>query len=85
MIKTVMLNQLCMSIWQVEIYQATIWSGPAGDIFQQKIDKIFKDVFCIADDILIVWYDADGRDHDKPLRKVMHIYCLQKIKLKKNK
>ena len=31
---------------------------PAGDMFQQKIDKIFKDpitVFGIADDILIFW------------------------------
>ena len=36
-----------------------------GDTFQQKIDEIFKG---IADDILIVGYDADCRDHNKALR-----------------
>ena len=38
-----------------------------GDIFQKKTDEIFKDlpnVFGIEDDILIVGYNADGRDHD---------------------
>ena len=33
---------------------------------QQKIDKIFKDlhnVFGIADDILVIGYDVDGKDH----------------------
>ena len=32
-----------------------------------KIDRIFKDlpnVFHIADDILVVVYDSDGKDHD---------------------
>ena len=36
-----------------------------------KIGKLFKDplnVFGIADDILIVGYDSDGRDHDRTLR-----------------
>ena len=50
--------------------------GPIGDMFQQKIDEISKDVpnvFGIADDILIVGYNADGRDHDKTLKKVIKI------------
>ena len=43
---------------------------PAGDAFQQKINKIFNDlpsVFVITDDILILGYTADGRNQDKPL------------------
>ena len=39
-------------------------------MFQQKNDKIFKDplnVLGIAYDILLVCYDASGRDHDKML------------------
>ena len=38
-----------------------------GDIFQQIINEMFKglpNVFGIADDTLIVGYDADGRDCD---------------------
>ena len=46
----------------------------ADDMFQQKINKIFKDLqykFGIADDILIVGYDTDGRDHERTMREVM--------------
>ena len=35
---------------------------PVGDMFLQKINKIFKDLpnlFGIADDILVLEYDAD--------------------------
>ena len=45
-------------------------------MFQQKIEAIFKEppnVFGIVGDILIVCYDADGRDHNKTLRCVMQI------------
>ena len=41
-----------------------------ADMFQQKIDEIFKcllNTYGIADDLLIVGYDADCRDHDKAL------------------
>ena len=47
-----------------------------GDVLQQKLDEIFKDlpnVFGIEDDILIVGYDADGRGYDKTLRHMMQI------------
>ena len=49
---------------------------PAGNMFQQKIDRIFKDlqdVFGIVDDILIIGYDVDGRYHNKILKWVMQI------------
>ena len=45
--------------------------NPAGDMFQQKIDEIFKDlsnIFDIADNILIMGYHADGRDHNRTLK-----------------
>ena len=45
-------------------------AAPTGIMFQQKMDKIFKDlpnVFGIADDILIVVYHNDGKDHDDTL------------------
>ena len=48
-------------------------------MFQQKNDKIFKDLpnlFSTEDDILIVGYDADGREHDRTVRYVMQIYHL---------
>ena len=48
---------------------------PAGDIYQCKIDETFKglpNVFGIADDVLILQYDADCRDHNT-LTQVMHI------------
>ena len=39
----------------------------SGNILQRKIEEIFRgysNVFGIADAILLVGYDADGRDHD---------------------
>ena len=39
-------------------------------MFQRKIDKIFKDlpnVSGIMDDILVVGYEVDGKDHDETL------------------
>ena len=39
-------------------------------MFQQKMMKYFKDlqnVFDMADDILDVCYDSDGKDHDGTL------------------
>ena len=50
---------------------------PSHDMFQQKIDEIFIDmpnVFYVVKDILIVEYDADGRDHYITLTQVMQIY-----------
>ena len=40
-------------------------------MFQQKIDEIQREqtnVFGIADDILIIGYDADGRGLDKTVK-----------------
>ena len=59
-----------------------------GDKFQTKIDEIFKElpnVFGIADDILIVGYDDNDRDHDTTLWRVLLIYGGVNLNLNKNK
>ena len=58
----------------------------AGDMFQCKTDKIFNDmpnVFGIADGILVIGYDKDGKDHDEEIYKVLK-QC-QDVNLKLNK
>ena len=43
-------------------------AAPAGDMFQRRIDKIFKDlpnVFGIIYDILVAGYEDDRKDHDE--------------------
>ena len=42
----------------------------AGDVFQFKKQEIFEElpnVFGITDDIVIVGYEADGKDHARML------------------
>ena len=55
-------------------------------MFQQKINEIFKNllnVFGIADDILVVGYDSDVKDHDEILCQVLQV-C-RHVHLKPNK
>ena len=55
-------------------------------MFQQKINEIFNDmpnVFGIADDILVVGYEDDGRDQNNKVQKVLK-RC-RKVDLKLNK
>ena len=57
--------------------------APMEDMFQRKINEIFKglpNVFCIADDILIVGYDHNGRDHDRTLKQVVQFCCQENLK-----
>ena len=54
-------------------------------MFQRKISKIFKELpnmFRIADDILVVGYDNDSRNHDNMLWRVL-LTC-REINLKLN-
>ena len=49
-------------------------AASAGDMFQRKVSELFKDlpnVFGIVDDILVMRYDADGKDHDDTLQRVL--------------
>ena len=51
----------------------------AGDMFQIKCDKIFEElpnVFSIVDDILVGGYEADSKDHDQTLQRILQI-CRQ--------
>ena len=57
-------------------------------MFLRKIDKIFKElpnVFGIANDILVVGYKTDGKDHDKELWRVLQICREANLKLNKDK
>ena len=47
-----------------------------GTCLNKKIYKLFQDlpdVFSTADDILVVGYDSNGKDHDETLREVLQI------------
>ena len=41
--------------------------------------------FCNTNDISIIDYDEDGRDHDYRLKSVMQIYRKENVKLNKDK
>ena len=52
-------------------------------MFHHKIDEIFNDipnVFGIADDMLVIWYDKDRTDHDRAVYRVLR-HC-QECKFK---
>ena len=47
--------------------------SPTGDIFQRKIDEIFKElpnIFGITNDIPVSGYDDDVKDHENTLSRV---------------
>ena len=63
-------------------------AAPAGDMFKHRIGEIFKDlpyVFGIMDDILVVGYDDDRKDHEKPLWQVLEICRNVNLKVNKDK
>ena len=63
-------------------------TAPAGDMFQQKFDEILHDmqnVFGIADEILVVGYEDDSRDHDEMVQKVLQKCREVNLKLNKDK
>ena len=63
-------------------------AAPAGDMFQRKIDEIFKylpNVLGITDDILVVGYDRYSKDHDDTLQRVLQICRQVNLKLNKDK
>ena len=70
------LAYVSISLWQVQIHQTTLWRGGSDWYFLVEywwnIQRITK-CFTIANDILIVGYDADNRDQNKTPRLVMQI------------
>ena len=60
------------------------WVYVAGDVFQQKLDKIFgklTQVMCIADDIMVVGYKDDHSNHDLALTKLFQTAHKNNVKL----
>ena len=63
-------------------------AASTADMFQHKIDEIFKDlpnVFGIVDDILVVGHDSDDKDHGKTSWWVLQICRHVNLKLSKDK
>ena len=59
-----------MSIWYLQICMTAIWSCPSRHNVPEDRDEIFREfpnVFGNVDDILVIWYDDDGNDHDRTL------------------
>ena len=62
-------------------------AGLVGDMSQCRRTEIFKklpNVFVIADEILIVDYDADNKAYDRTLRQIMKIYHKENLILNSN-
>ena len=56
-------------------------------MFQRKIDNTFEDlpnVLSISDNILVVGYEADGKDHDETLKRVLHMFRQVNLRLNKD-
>ena len=65
-----------------------VWSSTSSDLFQRKLDEIFKDMpnaFGTAYDILVAGYEADGRDHGKTVQRVVQKCRQVNLKLNKDK
>ena len=60
---------------QLHIYKRLSFGAAlTGDMFQRKIDEIFKDmpnVFDIVADILVIGYEADRKDHGETVWRVL--------------
>ena len=68
--------------------QLPFGAAPAGDMFQRKIDEIFKDMpnmIGIADDILVAVYEANCKDHDETVRRMLQRCRQVNLKLNKDK
>ena len=60
---------------------------PKGACFSEKFMKYSKihQFFGIEDDMLVVGYDSDGKDHDETLQQVLQICRQVNLKLNKDK
>ena len=77
-----------MSVGQYRCKQLPFGAAPSGNMFQWKIDGICNDmlnVFGIVDDILVVGYEDNGRDHDETVWKVLQRCRDINLKLNKDK
>ena len=75
-------------VWRYRYKWLSLGTASADGVFRRKTDEIFKElpnVFGIADDILIVGYDDNGRDHDNLLRRLLEICREGSLNLNKDK
>ena len=82
------LQHLHVNLAGTDTQRLPFGATPKGDMFQHKIDEIFKDlynIFGIADDILVVGYHSDGKDHDETLWWMLQICRHVNLKLSKDK
>ena len=80
------LTTLSCQIGRYQYKYSSFGAVLAGDMFQCKIDIIFNNmpnIFGIADDILVIWYDKNGADHEETVYSVLK-QC-QDVNLKLNK
>ena len=62
--------------------------APARDVFQKKINELssgMPNAFDTADDIAIIVFDEQGKNHDKTLEKVLQVCIQGNLKLTKDK
>ena len=84
--KIIILMMFACQIGKYSYKQLPFGAALAGDMFQRKSDEIVKDlpnVFGIVDDILVTGYEADCKDLDITVWKVLQ-RCRQ-VTLKLNK
>ena len=66
----------------------TIWSSTSRQYVSTKFDKSFNymsNVFGIADDILAIGYEGNGKDHDETGHKVLQRCRELNLKLNEDK
>ena len=88
MLTFLILNHICMSVGQVHVHHTTFLSSTSRWHVPGENNKIFKglpNAFDVVYDIVILGYNADGRNHDRALRQVKQVCCWENLKLNKNK
>ena len=85
-IKSSYFTTFACQLWRYK--QSPFGAALADDMFQRKIDEIFKDIhniFGIVDDILVAGYEADGKDHDEMVQRELQRCRPVNLKLNKDK
>ena len=70
----IMSYSIYIPIWWLQLCETTIQSFSSENIFQRKLDEIFKELpnkFGIAYDILVVGYNQVDADHDAVLCRLV--------------
>ena len=74
------------TFWEIQAQKIALWSKDAQDVFQHRLDEIFKDipnVAGIADDILVC--GSSDIEHDLSLINMLEAYRLNNVALNSGK